>query len=117
MKITGFRQETYLMRMDRAVGDANMPEGVDLMPGSILYIETDENITGIGLGFAGPSVATLFQAIEGADPRETTALWIRMNDLLHKAGNRGEASLSLSNIDFALWDLKAKLADEPVWRL
>ena len=117
MKITGFRQETYLMRMDRPVGDANMPEGVDIMPGSILYIDTDENITGIGLGFAGPSVGMLFQAIEGADPREATGLWMRMNDLLHKAGNRGEASLSLSNIDFALWDLKAKLAGEPVWRL
>jgi hypothetical protein len=26
MKITGFRVEQYLMRMDRAVGDANLPE-------------------------------------------------------------------------------------------
>jgi L-alanine-DL-glutamate epimerase-like enolase superfamily enzyme len=117
MKITGFRSETYLMKMDRAVGDANLPGGVDLMPGSILYIDTDENVTGVSLGFGGSAVATLFQAIEGADPREVAGLWIRMNDLLHKAGNEGEGNFALGAIDIALWDLKAKIADEPVWRL
>ena len=83
MKITGFRVEQYLMRMDRAVGDANLPEGVDLMPGSILYLDTDERISGIALGYGGASVPLLFQVIEGADPRETVGLWIRMNDVLH----------------------------------
>ena len=56
MKITGFRVQQYLMRMDRAVGDANLPEGVDLMPGSILYLDTDEGIVGIALGYGGASV-------------------------------------------------------------
>jgi len=117
MKITGYRSEIYLMKMDRAVGDANLPEGVDLMPASILYLETDANITGISLGwFGGGAVKTLFQAIENADPREAVGLWIRMNDWVHKAGNEGEANYALSAIDVALWDLKAKLADEPVWR-
>jgi L-alanine-DL-glutamate epimerase-like enolase superfamily enzyme len=39
-----------------------------------------------------------------------------MNDWLHKGGNEGAASAALSAIDVALWDLKAKLADEPLWR-
>ncbi|MGH8314505.1 MAG: enolase C-terminal domain-like protein, partial [Steroidobacterales bacterium] len=116
MKITGYRMETYLMKMDRAVGDANLPEGVDLMPGSILYLETDENITGVSLGFGGSAVKMLFPAIEGEDPREVVALWIRMNDWVHKTGNEGEANFALGAIDIALWDLKAKIADEPVWR-
>jgi L-alanine-DL-glutamate epimerase-like enolase superfamily enzyme len=117
VKITGYRSEVYLMKMDRAVGDANLPEGVDLLPGSILYLETDENITGISLGFGGGAVKMLFPAIEGADPREAAGLWIRMNDWLHKAGNRGEGNAALSAIDIALWDLKAKIAGQPVWRL
>lgn len=116
MKITGYRVEQYLMKMDRAVGDANLPQGVDLMPGSILYLETDENITGISLGFGGGRVAALFPAIEGADPREVVGLWIKLNDWVHKTGNRGEMNAALSAIDIALWDLKAKLAGEPVWR-
>jgi L-alanine-DL-glutamate epimerase-like enolase superfamily enzyme len=116
MKITGFRVEQYLMKMARAVGDSNLPDGVDLMPGSILYLETDEKITGIALGYGGGGVATLFKAIEGADPREVVGLWIKMNDWVHKGGNEGEANAALSIIDVALWDLKAKIAGEPVWR-
>jgi L-alanine-DL-glutamate epimerase-like enolase superfamily enzyme len=116
MKITGYRVEQYLMRMDRAVADANLPSGVDLLPGSILFLETDENLTGIALGYGSAGIEPLFQAIEGADPRETAALWVRMNDLLHKGGNEGAASMALSSLDMALWDLKAKFAGEPLWR-
>jgi L-alanine-DL-glutamate epimerase-like enolase superfamily enzyme len=115
MKITGYRVEQYRMKLDRPVGDANLPGGVDILPGSILFLDTDENVTGIALGY-GAGVEGLFGAVEGADPRETVALWIRMNDWLHKAGNEGAASAALSAIDVALWDLKAKLADEPLWR-
>lgn len=116
MKITGFRAETYLMKMDRPVGDANLPSGVEMLPGSILYLDTDEGLTGISLGYGGAAVEGLFGVIEGADPRETVALWIRMNDYLHKAGNEGAACAALSAIDMALWDLKAKSAGEPLWR-
>jgi L-alanine-DL-glutamate epimerase-like enolase superfamily enzyme len=116
MKITGFRAETYLMKMDRPVGDANLPSGVEMLPGSILYLDTDEGLTGISLGYGGAAVESLFGVIEGADPRETVALWIRMNDFLHKAGNEGAACAALSAIDMALWDLKAKIAGEPLWR-
>ena len=85
MKITGFRVEQYLMRMDRAVGDANLPEGVDLMPGSILYLDTDERNSGIALGYGGASVPLRFQVLEGADPRETVVPRNSMNDLMKQA--------------------------------
>lgn len=117
MKITGFRTERYLMRMDRPIGDANLPEGVDLMPGSILFIETDAGETGISLGFGAGAVGSLFPAIEGEDPRDVVGLWRRLNDWVHKAGNRGEMNAALSAIDIALWDLKAKMARQPLWRL
>jgi L-alanine-DL-glutamate epimerase-like enolase superfamily enzyme len=116
MRITGFRAQSYTMQLDRPIGDANCPAGVDLVPGSIIYVDTDEDISGVSLGFGGASVATLFQALEGADPREVVGLWIKMNDLVHKTGNEGEANFALSALDIALWDLKAKLADEPLWR-
>jgi L-alanine-DL-glutamate epimerase-like enolase superfamily enzyme len=116
MKITGYRVEHYLMKMDRAVADANLPSGVEMLPGSILYLDTDEQVSGIALGYGGAAVDNLFRVIEGADPREVVALWIKMNDFLHKGGNEGAASAALSAIDIALWDLKAKLAGEPLWR-
>ncbi|MAW79272.1 MAG: racemase [Parvularcula sp.] len=115
MKITGFRSETYSMKMNREVADANLPSGVEIMPASILFLETDENITGISLGYGG-GVEHLFHLIEGEDPRDVVGLWIKINDYLHKAGNEGAATLVFSAIDMALWDLKAKIAGEPLWR-
>jgi L-alanine-DL-glutamate epimerase-like enolase superfamily enzyme len=117
MKITGYRFELYMMKLDRAIADCNLPEGLDLLPGSILYIETDENITGISLGFGGGGIEGLFHLIEGADPREVTGLWMKMNDYIHKLGNEGAANAALGAIDIALWDLKAKIAGEPLWRM
>jgi L-alanine-DL-glutamate epimerase-like enolase superfamily enzyme len=116
MKITGYRVENYVMKMDRLIGDANLPDGVEMLPGSVLLLETDENITGIALGYGGGGFETLLPQIEGRDPREVVALWTRMNDCLHKTGNEGAASMVLSAIDMALWDLKAKAAGEPLWR-
>jgi len=116
MRITGFRYETYLMKMDRPIADCNQPEGVELLPGSILFIETDENITGLGFGFGGEAVEGLFTVLEGQDPREIQSLWMKMNDAIHKGGNEGAANTALSIIDLALWDLKAKIADQPLWR-
>jgi len=116
MKITGYRHERYLMKLDRPIADCNQPEGVELLPGSILYLETDENVTGLGFGFGGEAVDGLFPVIEGRDPRETAALWMAMNDAIHKGGNEGAANYGLSIIDLALWDLKAKLSGLPLWR-
>lgn len=116
MKITGYRYETYLMKLDRPIADCNLPEGLDLLPGSVLYLETDEGVTGISLGFGVEGVAALFHLIEGEDPREVVSLWMKINDYIHKLGNEGTANGALSSIDIALWDLKAKLADEPLWK-
>jgi L-alanine-DL-glutamate epimerase-like enolase superfamily enzyme len=116
MKVTGYRVEQYLMKLDRPIADCNLASGVDLLPGSILFLETDERITGISL-MAGAGLDGLFRYIEGADPREVVGLWTRMNDSLHKIGNRGVTSFGLSAFDMALWDLKAKIEDAPLWRV
>jgi len=116
MKITGYRYETYLMKLDRPIADCNLPEGLDLLPGSVLYLETDEGVTGISLGFGVEGVAALFHLIEGEDPREVVSLWMKINDYIHKLGNEGTANGALSSIDIALWDIKAKLEEEPLWR-
>ena len=95
MKITGYRSEQYLMKLERAVSDCNHPDGIEILPGSILFLETDENVTGISLGYGG-GVEGLFHLIEGEDPREVAGLWIKINDYLHKGGNEGAASAALS---------------------
>jgi L-alanine-DL-glutamate epimerase-like enolase superfamily enzyme len=116
MKITGYRFETYQMKLDRPIADCNLPEGLDLLPGSILYLDTDENVSGIAPGFGGDALKPLFHLLEGQDPREVTHIWLKINDYIHKIGNEGAAHAALGAIDIALWDIKAKLVDEPLWR-
>ena len=113
MKITGYRVENYVMQMDRAIADANNPVGDDLMPASLLWIETDEGISGIAPG-AG-DIEQLFHLLEGEDPREVVGLWRKMVDYVHKGGLVASGG-PIAAIDIALWDLKAKIAQEPLWQ-
>ena len=113
MKITGFRVENYTMQMDRPIADSNYPVGDDLMPSSLLWIETDEGVSGIAPG--GGDVERFFHLLEGQDPREVVGLWRRMVDYVHKGGLVAVGG-PISSIDIALWDLKAKLAEEPLWQ-
>ncbi len=115
MKITGYRVENYEMKMDRAIGDANGPMGEDIAGGAITWIETDEGISGVAPG-GGDGVSRLFHLIEGEDPRSVVGLWMRMVDFVFKGGNEGEMNGAIGAIDIALWDLKSKLADEPLWQ-
>jgi L-alanine-DL-glutamate epimerase-like enolase superfamily enzyme len=113
MKITGFRVENYTMQMDRPIADANYPAGEGLMPSSLLWIETDEGVSGIAPG--GGDVERFFHVLEGQDPREVVGLWRKMVDYVHKGGLVA-AGAPISAIDVALWDLKAKLGSEPLWQ-
>ena len=116
MKITDFKITYWEGEAERAIGDANGPYGSKRLPGSFLEIFTDEDITGyslIGNGY----VEKLFPLLEGKDPRSVIGLWKEMNDLVFKGGNEGERCDAISAIDLALWDLKAKIADQPLWKL
>lgn len=114
MKITDFRLETYEMQMDRPIGDANGPVGEDIMGGAVLWINTDAGVSGIA-PMGNAAVARLFHLLEGEDPRSVVGLWQRMVDFVFKGGNEGEMNGAINAIDIALWDLKAKLAEEPLW--
>ena len=115
MKVTGFRTRMYEFTMGRRIGDANGPVGTDVGRGSILFIDTDEGISGVALG-GGPAVRRLEPLIVGEDPRGVVGLWKRMQDAVFKGGNEGEAKAAICAIDIALWDLKAKINGEPLWR-
>ncbi|TWU37376.1 mandelate racemase/muconate lactonizing enzyme family protein [Novipirellula artificiosorum] len=57
--------------------------------------------------------------LTGRDPREVRDLWqtLYYNPQLRWVGRSGITHLALGAIDIALWDLKAKAAGEPLWRL
>lgn len=115
MKITGYRSLTTVHDWGRPIGDVNglVRSGITDVP--ILLLETDEGLTGVGLG-AHVDIARVFPAVEGEDPRAVSALYDRMLAHVFKSGHAGATYGAIGAVDMALWDLKAKMAGEPLWR-
>ena len=53
MKVTGIRTRPYQFRMSRRLGDANFPEGRQMSAGMVVFVDSDEGITGISIGSPG----------------------------------------------------------------
>ena len=115
MKIIDYKLEIYKEILDRPLGDSNGPSGNDLIYSSILKIETDEGITGIA-PLGNEYVKEFFPILENEDPREVFSIWKKMIDFVFKGGDEGEAHGALSAVDIALWDIKAKINSEPLWK-
>lgn len=115
MKVTGYRLISSHHDWRRPIGDANgiVTSGVTEVP--IVLLETDCGLTGVGLG-SHAGIATLFGAIDGEDPRAVSSLYDRMLAQVFKAGHSGATFAGIGALDMALWDLKAKANEEPLWR-
>ncbi|SCG72578.1 mandelate racemase/muconate lactonizing enzyme family protein [Micromonospora humi] len=115
MKVTGWRSLTTTHDWGRLTGDAN-----GVMPGPrtdvhVLIVETDVGLEGVGVG-PHPDVDRVFPAVDGRDPRAAPTLYDRMLNQVFKTGHAGATFGTIGALDMALWDLKAKAADEPLWR-
>jgi len=83
-------------------------------------IETDAGI--IGIAGPLPEMVALFVAkrlrpiLLGQDPIAHEKLWDQMHRIMVH-GRQGDAMLAISAIDCALWDLKGRWLDQPVYRL
>ena len=90
---------------------------------AFVKVETDAGICGYGESSIGQfeyAIMGMFKSLEpkliGRDPRDIEKIW---HDLNRDSFWRGGPVLSsaLSGIDMALWDIKGKLLDVPVWQL
>jgi L-alanine-DL-glutamate epimerase-like enolase superfamily enzyme len=57
--------------------------------------------------------------LDGEDPLEGTRLWYKLNrhPALQWVGRAGITQLALAALDIALWDIRAKAAGMPLWKL
>ena len=92
----------------------------------IVRVETDEGLTGYGESHPGRSPGavcslvnqTLDSLLAGMDPCDVVGVWARVNRMqLSSHGLGAGAALALSGIDLALWDIRGKAADMPLYRL
>jgi L-alanine-DL-glutamate epimerase-like enolase superfamily enzyme len=104
----------------------------DSTHGSIPHFElvtvrvTDsDGAQGMGYTYAVNSGARAFHAliedylapvVVGQDPDRTEKIWQDMWWAVHYSGRGGHATSAISAVDVALWDLRARRVDQPLWR-
>ena len=91
---------------------------------TVLRVEAVADTGQRGLGFSYCSAAAadimremLAPAIVGCDALNTGMALDRMVAAVRNIGRPGVAATAISAVDIALWDLEARAADLPLWRL
>jgi L-rhamnonate dehydratase len=97
----------------------------------VVRVHTDTGLIGLGEVDSSPEVVKaiidapkshrlctgLAASIVGEDPLDVERLWERMYRASVWFGRRGAALQAMSGIDLALWDLKGKILEQPVYKL
>ena len=92
---------------------------------AITYVRTTEGVEGVGYSLGYESAPLIAETVErllapmlvGEDPRDTERLWHEMYDGTVQIGRAGLVLRAISTVDIALWDVKAKAAGEPLYKL
>lgn len=118
MKITGISLEEY--RWPRTTPISNGLHTYTHHTQTFISIDTDEGITGVGLGGGGAieraTVEQLTPELIGEDPINVERIWHKMW-IPKLIGRRGVTTRAISAIDIGLWDIRAKVAGLPLYKL
>ena len=122
MKVTDVKVEAY--RWPRKVPIRNGLHTYSEYDLNVVKIETDEGITGIGIGrdireapSVGIAMVDFFKKfVIGEDPFNTERIWDKMW-VPKLTGRRGITTRIIAAIDLALWDIKGKAAGKSVHQL
>lgn len=119
MEITDVTATTHEVPVDVPLRDEVRERRVPFV-----VVETAEGITGYGQtgddwwhGVRELINREMAPILEGMDPRETERIWDTLQKRLNDRVQTGAWSSAMSAVDIAMWDLKGKYYDEPVWRL
>lgn len=124
-KIVAIEPGYYRVRLETELSDSTH----HLMPDfelNTVRVRDAEGVEGIGYTFTagrnGSAIHALLQKdipdfVIGEDAVLIEALWQKVWWGLHYGGRGGPTVLALSAVDMALWDLKAKRAQLPLWQL
>lgn len=124
-KIVDVVTEYYQIPLEEELGDAK--HGIHThfeLP--IVKVILENGAVGVGYtytgGVGGRSICSMIEYdlksfLIGKDASCVEKIWEDMSWKIHYVGRGGIASFAISAIDIALWDLRAKKADEPLWKL
>jgi L-talarate/galactarate dehydratase len=124
MKISSIRSQ--ILVLPEADPLADTPENPNAArPIVIVRIGTDDGVEGIAVTFYGGAItAALKRAVDdlgaliiGDDPHRIEAIAAKLRAAAGGSGPAGMFTLALSAIDIALWDIRGKALNLPLWKL
>lgn len=92
-------------------------------PWTIVTIETDAGVRGIGEAYPSPGVHEIITdylrpVLVGENPTDVERLYYLMRESLSGRGSQqGIGTIAISGVELALWDATGKLLDQPVYQL
>ncbi len=122
MKITDMRLESY--RWPKPIPQSNGKHTYTHDGQDFVFIDTDEGITGVGL-LGNPHIPSSIneaifeyykESVIGEDPFCNEKIWDELWEP-KISGRRGLTTRVISGIDIALWDIKGKASNQPVYKL
>jgi len=124
MKITGFRHRAVSVPVTiPVVSSVRHSKEIVFV---LLDVMTDEGLNGIAYAQAfnpqgANAVRSMLQLLEkvivGKHPAHREPIWHQMWDSIKLFGQQGLAAFACSMVDIALWDIAAKSAQIPVYRM
>jgi L-talarate/galactarate dehydratase len=124
MKISHIRSQTLVLPEVDPL--ANSPENPNAArPIVIVQMGTDDGIEGIAVTFYGGALTnSLKRAVDdlgaltiGEDPLRLEAIIAKLRAAAGGSGPGGMFTLALAAIDIALWDIRGKALNQPLWKL
>lgn len=93
--------------------------GLNVLGSVVVEVEADDGTVGIGVSTGGEPAAWIVENhlarfVEGAHPAELERIWDQMFLATTYYGRRGLVLNAISAVDLALWDLLARLRQEPI---
>ncbi|MDZ5811402.1 mandelate racemase/muconate lactonizing enzyme family protein [Halorubrum sp. AD140] len=105
-----------ITQIDTLVVDGNFPW-------SIVTLETDTGVRGIGEAYPAPGVHEIITdylrpVLVGENPLDVERLYHLMRESLSGRGSQqGIATIAISGVELALWDVTGKILNQPVYQL
>jgi L-alanine-DL-glutamate epimerase-like enolase superfamily enzyme len=109
VRITSIETRSYLLPLEPAFAAAWDPQPRLTFPETIITITTDEGLSVFCGGAPVPDRHLIDSNLLGVDPRDTEQVWSVIESIDFHGGRNW-------TVEVAVWDLQAKLANQPLWQ-